>query len=124
MTNLNTIVSMGWAAGKAWVADQWPQENKGAKRSRENDRLHLHPINSDPMTTAIGLQARHYSLNLHPSDNHAIRLLASHLHLSLRDTVHLLITDYLSHNPTDIHKIFEHPEKIFPPRKLHHPKDL
>ena len=53
------------------------------------------------------LRARDRMLSLRPIDNHTIRLLASHHELSLRDTVHLVLTTYLSTTGIDLGKIFE-----------------
>ena len=65
------------------------------------------------MPRAKRYRARDYGLELRPADNHAIRLLSSHLGLSLRETVHQIVTHYLSSHNINLLGIFEHPEKIF-----------
>ena len=69
------------------------------------------------MPRAKGYRARDYGLELRPEDNHAIRLLASHLDLSLRETVHQLITDFLTSHNISLLGNLEHPEKIFSDHK-------
>ncbi len=69
------------------------------------------------MPRAKGYRARDYGLELRPADNHAIRLLASHLDLSLRETVHRLVTEYLTSHDINLWGNLEHPEKIFSDHK-------
>ena len=64
------------------------------------------------MSCLPSLRARDYLLSLHPHDNRAIRLLSSRLNLSIRDTVHLIVTDYLSHHDIDLDDIFSHPKLL------------
>ena len=51
-------------------------------------------------------------LSLHPYDNHTIRLLAAHHGLTIRDTVHQIVTHYLSTHDIDLGKIFSDPKSI------------
>ena len=58
------------------------------------------------MPRAKRYRARDYGLELRPEDNHTIRLLASHLDLSLRETVHQIVTHYLSSHDIDLLRAF------------------
>ncbi len=69
------------------------------------------------MPRAKGYRARDYGLELRPEDNHAIRLLASHLGLSLRETVHQLVTHFITFHNINLLGHLEHPEKIFSAHK-------
>lgn len=48
-------------------------------------------------------------LSLREVDNRAIRLIASHHDLSIRDTVHQIVTYYLSSHDIDLGRIFADP---------------
>ena len=49
-------------------------------------------------------------LSLREIDNRTIRMLAAHHNLSIRDTVHQIVTYYLSSHDIDLGRIFEDPK--------------
>ncbi len=51
-------------------------------------------------------------LSLREIDNRTIRLLSAHLDLSIRDTIHQIVTHYLSSHDIDLGRIFADPKSI------------
>ena len=68
------------------------------------------PTAHKPTYDPTRIRARDRMLSLRPVDNRTIRLLAAHLNLSLRDTVHQIVTHYLSSHDIDLGRIFEDPK--------------
>ena len=76
------------------------------------------------MPRAKGYRARDYGLELRPVDNHTIRLLSSHLGLSLRETVHRLITHFITSHNIKLLSNLEHPDKILSDHKQSFDREL